>query len=89
MAVEGYHPCVRIPVELKYLVLNAQVGDVLTHRCQQALDRGMIWGSSEEGPNLWAEFYKEERNWTDYAAERIWFYLDPLSPPPPEEDIWL
>jgi len=83
-----YHPCVKRPTELEYLVLNAQVGGVLTYRCQQALDRGMRWYSSEEGHNFWKEFYREERNWTDYAAERIRFYLNLISPPP-EEDIWL
>jgi dipeptidase len=48
----------------------------------------MRWYSSEEGHNFWKEFYREERNWTDYAAERIRFYLNLISPPP-EEDIWL
>jgi hypothetical protein len=85
-----YHPCVKRPTELEYLVLNAQVGDVLTHKCQQSLDRGMRWYSSEEGHNFWREFYREERAWTLYASQRLQFYLGRQEPtPPPEEDIWL
>ncbi len=82
-----HHPCVKRPAALEYLILNAQVGDVLTLKCQEALDRAMRWVSSDEGHDFWREFYRGERYWTDYAAERIRFYLNPLSPPTPEEDI--
>lgn len=91
MAVGACHCCVKLPDHLDYLLLNAQVGEILTHRSQQALDRGMMWLKSEEGHNFWREFYREERVWTDYASDRIRFYLGPKAPPKPlpEEDIWL
>lgn len=88
MAVGGYHDCVKKPAELDYVLLNATLGEVLNHRCQIALDRGMMWVRSEEGHAFWMEFYREERVWTLYASQRLRFYLK-VETPPPEEDIWL
>lgn len=88
MAVEGYHDCVKRPAELDHVLINAIYGQVLDHRCQIALDRGMSWIISEEGHDFWKEFYRGERIWTLYASQRLQFYLK-VEAPPPEEDIWL